>query len=208
VYVWGSRLDEGWPRQACSLALLSADERARASRIRADRARDRFVASRATLRRGLGHVLDVDPARLRFAASSSGRPYLAWPPQAMGFSASRSGDITFGACAMDGRVGVDVEEIVERVDLPDLVRRHFHADEVAELAGASSISWTEAFYSIWTRKEAVLKALGCGVFEGLDEAEQPAAREIRARPWDLGAGYGAAIAVEADAWHAELIDVA
>jgi 4'-phosphopantetheinyl transferase, N-terminal len=72
---------------ACGL--LSPDERARAARLVFARDRDRFTAARAFLRRLLGEILGVPPARIEFVYGARGKPALA-PGLAEGGCASTS----------------------------------------------------------------------------------------------------------------------
>ena len=67
-----------------------------------------------------------------------------------------------------GRVGVDVE--VER-DLPDMeavARRSFHPDEFGRVMAEEGAERTAAFFRVWSRKEAFIKAVGLGLAYPLD----------------------------------------
>jgi 4'-phosphopantetheinyl transferase len=144
------------------LALLSADERERAQRLRFARDRDRFIAGRAAMRRLLGAACGRDPAGLVFAYGPAGKPSLAGGPQ---FNLSHTGDI--GALAIaDFELGIDIELVrpVER----DVAARFFAADEVARLDGLTDQDWLAAFYRCWTCKEAFIKARGEGLGKALD----------------------------------------
>ena len=53
----------------------------------------------------------------------------------------------------------------ERVDLTE---RFFHAGEVADLSTLPQAEVESAFFRCWTRKEAIVKALGLGLSLDLD----------------------------------------
>ncbi|RVT85287.1 4'-phosphopantetheinyl transferase superfamily protein [Rhodobacteraceae bacterium CCMM004] len=158
-----------WPIGApadADRALLSADESARADRFVFDRDRDRFVAARAGLRRALAAVTGTAADALAFAYEQNGKPRIDGGPV---FNLSHSGDLAALAVAaggVDPILGLDIEapRAVER-DLPERV---FSAAERAELAALPDAAWEAGFFAGWTRKEAVIKALGDGLSMPLD----------------------------------------
>ena len=108
---------------------------------------------------------------------------------------------------MVGRsIGVDVEEVVPRDDLRDVARAHFDATELERLARTPWLSWTAAFYTAWTRREASLKALGRGIFMHAAEPAPAGEHALQVKDMDIGPRYCAAIAVEGDTWHGEWVD--
>lgn len=141
---------------------LSDDERERADRFRVEHARRAFVASRAALRRILGARLGVEPATLEFTLSAHGRPSLAGGR--VSFNVSHSGELGLIAVA-DGerRIGVDVEQVRATSDFQALAARFFHPDEAAAIGARR-----EAFFRCWTKKEAVVKAIGQGLSHPLE----------------------------------------
>ena len=95
----------------------------------------------------------LDGAELQ--VDEHGRP---WAP-GVSFSVSHSGGLGLIAMAgADRRIGVDVERSRRQLDFRALAERFFHPDEVAAIG-----SRRDAFFRCWTRKEAVVKALGLGL---------------------------------------------
>ena len=81
----------------------------------------------------------------------------------MEFNVSHSGDLALIAVLPgSGRVGVDVEWLVDRPNLLDLASTVATPRELAQLA-LESRRQLESFYRLWTRKEAYLKAIGTGL---------------------------------------------
>ncbi|WP_299056339.1 4'-phosphopantetheinyl transferase superfamily protein [uncultured Nocardioides sp.] len=98
----------------------------------------------------------------------------------------------------DRPVGVDVERVRPLPDLPQLVADHLGPADAAAVRGSDDPTY--AFHAVWTRLEAILKAEGIGIVDGLDPA--PA---VRAR-WhlttlDAGPGHCAALAVPVSTGH-------
>ena len=150
---------------ARSEAVLSAAERDRAARFHFDRHRGRFIASRVALRDLLARELGCSPATLEFQAGPHGKPTLAGDP--LHFNLSRSEDLCLIAIA-DAPVGVDVEFRREDPYLLRVARRFFSETEVEELRGLAEDEQLPAFFRIWSRKEAYIKALGLGLSLPLD----------------------------------------
>ena len=160
IHVWiihadAVRLDELTP-------LLAADEVERAARFHFDRDRARFIVRRAHLRRLLGAYLDLDSASIRFAATGTGKPVLGWPATDLHFSVSQSGDIGVCAVGRDHPIGVDVERIRTGV-VDTLASGVCTPNERAALTEIRPEVREAAFFTLWTHKEALVKADGRGL---------------------------------------------
>lgn len=112
---------------------------------------------------------------LRFITTAYGKPSLieADNPQAVRFNMSHSGERALVAVTSGREVGVDIEEEKPISDLIDLARRFFAPGEVAELISLPDAARSAAFFRCWTRKEAVVKAVGEGLSYPLDGFEVP-----------------------------------
>jgi 4'-phosphopantetheinyl transferase len=143
--------------------MLTPAERARTDSYVRPQDGARFAASRAWLRRLLSRYLDAEPADLRFAATSAGRPGLAGHnADRIHFSLSRSAGRALVAVSASP-VGADVELVDARAGLADLVAGRFAAAEAACIAEGCGGSQLRGFYRHWTAKEAYLKATGRGI---------------------------------------------
>ncbi|AWN38236.1 4'-phosphopantetheinyl transferase family protein [Methylobacterium radiodurans] len=153
---------------ACD-AVLSEDERVRAGRFLRSEDRDRYRASHAALRLILGRALGMDPRALTFSAGPAGKPELAGPERGvLAFNLSHSGRRALVGLSTRGYIGVDVEVIRPLPDALRIARGHFASDEADALARLPEEFREAAFFSLWTRKEAVVKALGAGLALPLD----------------------------------------
>ncbi len=207
----------------CSLALTPADqnrclktlnpgELERAGRQTRQPARDYFIAARGQLRLILGYYLPIRPADLEFAAHPNGKPYLIG--QTLYFNLSHSQDRMALAVSKLDRIGVDIEALAPRSGLHKLAQRCLSAAEFEGWSQTPPAQQLSLFYSLWTQKEAFMKAVGRGLALGLKECEFslhpktalhriPAAYGL-AKDWQVmefpaGHGYAGALAAPAGA---------
>ena len=143
-------------------AVLTADERERAARLRIEAKRTQYVTARTALRVLLGRYLDRAPAELELELGEHGKPEL--PRSGVSFNLSHSGHVALLAVTSgDLRLGVDVEEMVAQRAHDRLARRFFSTHEADSYATLPEGERADAFYRLWTRKEAYLKAWGTGL---------------------------------------------
>jgi 4'-phosphopantetheinyl transferase len=194
VDLWVVGLDLHARTLEAARGLLSADECQRAERFRHPRDAARFVAGRGALRRILGALLAVDPARLPMVYDAHGKPEIADSLTRTGlrFNLSHSEGLAICGVTWGRRIGVDVE----RVRLPDdwtaIAERMFTARETRALRELSDAERPEAFFTSWTQLEARSKATS----EPLDRASA-----LTCEGWTLQTltpepGYLATVAVE------------
>lgn len=170
--VWCLTLDR--PREEMELfgEWLSPGERERAERLASDLLRRRFVARRGLARVLLAGALGRGPEELRFRFGAEGKPELE-EAEGSSFSLSHSGPLALLALTRGGRVGVDVEALRPRKDLEGVARRTFSPSEVDVLLLRPHPLRLEAFYGIWTRKEALAKGLGMGIASSFQRFSVP-----------------------------------
>lgn len=151
--------------------LLSPAEEARAARARIEVVRRRNTLARGWCRHLLGLALGADPQALVFGEERTGKPRLEGPAsqiavsdRVLSFNLSHSGDHLVAGLALGGCLGVDVELHRPLPELEGVAARVFSEAERAALRrypdGEPRLA---AFYRGWTRKEALLKALGGGL---------------------------------------------
>lgn len=140
-----------------------ASELARAGRFAAREDAFRHLAGRVLARRLLSRQAGC---RLEeFEADGWGKP--EWPGSGLHFSISHSGREIWLAATRMGSVGIDVEQVNDDVDCLDLAGM-FHPEEFREIREEAEERRRAAFFRCWTRKEAVIKALGQGLSIPLD----------------------------------------
>jgi 4'-phosphopantetheinyl transferase len=139
------------------VALLDPHERDRLGRFRRPVDAARYLAAHALTRLTLAEVVGRPAAALAFdrtcrCGEQHGKPVLPGGP---GFSLTHAGDLVGVAVHPAGPVGLDVEEVRE---LTDLAAMAAHACSPRE-----TVPDVDAFFTLWTRKEALLKAVGIGL---------------------------------------------
>jgi 4'-phosphopantetheinyl transferase len=140
--------------------LLDDAERARVERYRFEDDRRRATVGRGMLRRLLGQSLGRDPRALQFVTGEQGKPALT--DGELEFNVSHSGDRVAIAIARGMPVGIDVELESRRMrDLSSMARRFFSPIEARAVEEADDPAGV--FFTIWTAKEAVIKAVGGGL---------------------------------------------
>jgi 4'-phosphopantetheinyl transferase len=168
VDVWHVSLDSGVGSGPADESFLQPDERIRAHRLRDERDRRRFIACRTALRRLIAARTHSDPSALRFTYGRNGRPELNDPRTDIRFNVSHSGGRAVIAVTTLVDVGVDIELNRAIPDADAVAQIVFSAAERRQLEGSSDKS--AAFLRGWTRKEALLKALGSGFGDAADRA--------------------------------------
>lgn len=209
IDLWTWRLDQPAGTVATLARLLDAEETHRAAAFLRPGDGDRFTVGRGRLREILGHYVSTPPQTLRFGETGRKKPILPGGPA---FNLSHSDGIAALAVAPDHSdlpLGIDIE--AHRPIEPGLPGHVFSAAECQELSGLSGDAWRAGFFNAWTRKEAVIKAMGQGLLadlKGFDVTLAPGAppRLTRSSPplppvadWtlaalDIGPGFAGALA--------------
>ncbi|MBF0561578.1 MAG: 4'-phosphopantetheinyl transferase superfamily protein [Alphaproteobacteria bacterium] len=171
IHVWRWSLTLEPDRLPGLESQLAADERQRARRFLHDLHRDRFTAARVGMRVVLGRYLAQEPSAVRLAYREQGKPYLANGSCNPGleFNLSHAGDMAVLAVATDIGVGIDIE--YRRPLTEDITSLLLSTEEKTRFDRLPHALRTDALIRCWTRKEAVVKAIGCGLSEPLDQFE-------------------------------------
>jgi 4'-phosphopantetheinyl transferase len=161
------------PAQICAEQLntlpheLSREEHQLWHAIQQPNRRQEYLLGRVLLRRLLAERLHCPADELVFCTGPHGKPVLC--DESWQFNLSHSGDWLVLALCQAGPLGVDVEMGLRRRQILPLARRFYAASEYAWLLSLPAQEQESAFYRLWSRKEAVLKAQGDGIAAGLDK---------------------------------------
>lgn len=168
LHLWFLPLDRPAERVARLEALLSPLEVERANRFHLPVLRHRHAVAHGVLRELLGAYLGA-PFKMEFSIGPKGKPALEKGdrPDPFHFNLAHSGDYALYGFARS-ELGVDIELMREDRDLLGLARRFFAPLEHATIQALPDAGRRAAFYQVWTRKEAYIKARGTGLSERLD----------------------------------------
>jgi len=200
VHIYRCYLDQ--PLTPKTSSLLSQDEQTRAQAYRFEHLTRRYTACRATLRWLLGHYLNLSPDDIAFQYTNFGKPTIhpQQNPNHLQFNVSHSDSQAIIAIHQGGLLGVDIEAIKPLDDRDAIAQQHFSTYEYQQYLTLDESARTWAFYTIWTRKEAFIKAMGEGLSYPLHAFDvsflphtQPCVQAIRQghgqpHPWTLRAG--------------------
>ncbi len=165
--IWILSFDEALPHLSVLESTLSKEEKDRSKKFRFDRDRNRFILTRGVLRRLLGKYLDKDPESIKFEYNAYQKPLLQGN-QLLEFNVGHSGGYAVLGFHRDTEIGVDVEYQKPELEPLAIAQNFFSSTEVKRLGKFPESDQITAFYRCWTRKEAIIKALGTGLSFPLD----------------------------------------
>jgi 4'-phosphopantetheinyl transferase len=182
VHLWRARLDSP-PIPVRELwRSLDESEVKRAAGPGSEAPGARFTTARRFLRFVLGRYLKIEPKEIRFNYGPDGKPELEKNLYSvpLEFNLSHSGRWLLCAVALGRRVGTDIEK-VRPIRTANISRRFFLPAENEYLQSLPGRQRHEAFFRIWTLKEAYAKARGLDLLRSFNGLE----REMSVMPPDM-----------------------
>jgi 4'-phosphopantetheinyl transferase len=171
IHVWLWQVSDT-PLSHEELLPLSPAEQQRAARFRVARHRALWVRSHTGMRSILAAYLGLSAPEVRFRRDTHGKPGLdvalavtSGTAAALAFNLSHSEDWCGLAIASDMQVGLDIQ-VPHEIDT-HLWRRVLTPAEHLEMNALPRSEQDAAFFRGWTRKEALGKAEGRGVYPHL-----------------------------------------
>ncbi|WP_458627023.1 4'-phosphopantetheinyl transferase family protein [Winogradskyella sp. PC D3.3] len=141
------------------LSVLSPLEVKRAQRYHHLKDTNRFIICRALLKILIAKEKGLAVSQIYFEKETNHKPYFPID-RALFFNVSHAGDfaiIAIGNCEL----GVDVEQVDEHFNYSDILSTVFSAEEISFIKDFEFER--RLFYKFWTRKEAIVKAIGKGI---------------------------------------------
>jgi len=166
IHLYVMSVNEMQHDEAELASYLNPDEEVRASRFINPEHGRKYRCVRGMLRKLLSHYLNMAPGEIEFCYAEHGKPSLKGG-SSLHFNLSHSRDMAAYAFSRDHELGVDIEYMRPQKDLAGMMRHVGSSKEQAEILGLSEDDAYEAFYWLWTRKEAFIKACGRGLGMGL-----------------------------------------
>ncbi len=217
VHLWKMNLNLSLPQIDRRYQMLSSEEQEKADRFRFAVHRRRFIVARSTLRILLGRYVNLEPAQIEFTYNARGKPSLVQlsNSEQLQFNLSHSEELALYGVSCDRLIGVDLEHLRSLDDAQSLAKRFFCRSEFELIDSLPLDKQRQAFFQMWTAKEAYLKAVGEGIGGGLNRVEvcfnepnpflQLSDRSTSLSEWTLlplvpQADYLAALVVEGNNW--------
>jgi 4'-phosphopantetheinyl transferase len=147
--------------EACA-QMMSEEECARWQTFRFERHRREYLATRALVRIALSRYHPVAPEAWRFELNSYGKPAV-YPDCGLRFNLSNSAELVVCLIARGAEVGVDAEPYERAGKIADLGPEVFSPLELAQLEALRGRERWDRALSLWTLKEAYIKARGMGL---------------------------------------------
>jgi 4'-phosphopantetheinyl transferase len=151
--------------------LLDAREISRAKAYQFPRDKNNYIITHGLLRKILGAYLNIAPEEVNYQYNDFGKPFLpeVLNPDHLQFNLSHSQDYALVAISRDRMIGADIEYIHATRDIHGIVHRFFSNAEITQYEALPSTERLPGFYRAWTRKEALVKAIGKGLAHSLSD---------------------------------------
>ncbi len=144
-------------------ALLTDEERQRVDRLIIPTKRVERTISRAFLRAILSRYLNTPPADIPLTKLPDGKPILDSNTLDLTFNTSHAADLIIVAVTSGQPIGIDIEKIRNPKNMTRIANQYFAPDEIERLTDTPEPDRPRVFSTIWTRKEAIVKATGHGL---------------------------------------------
>jgi 4'-phosphopantetheinyl transferase len=201
IHVWNGRTHDLIRMNGAFERSLDEIERARAARFQRPEHHRRYVLAHGLQRFVLASYLGIEPHAVRYRFGPHGKPFIDHPAD-LSCSLSYSGD-RFVIAVGRSQLGVDIEAWAPFAH-EDVIAAAFSAAEQTQLAALGPHERRAAFFDLWTRKEAYLKATGVGIGDGLQHVDVSARRDnaVTVNDWqirsiDVGRDISGALAAKA-----------
>lgn len=139
---------------------LSEDEHIKANQFYAANDKIRYIITRGILRELLSRYLNIRPHHIQFSYNLYGKPYLQ---NNLEFNITHSNHCIMLAFSMNIPIGVDIEFCKNDFNPLLIAQDFFSTNEYDKLLSLPPEMRHLAFYRCWTRKEAIIKAMGKGL---------------------------------------------
>ncbi|MCW8933463.1 MAG: 4'-phosphopantetheinyl transferase superfamily protein [Gammaproteobacteria bacterium] len=165
IHIWLNYLNVHEARIKHLYPLLSSEEKQRSERLKFYKHRKAFIASHGFMHTVLANYIDAEANDIEFTQTELGKPSLidTQNKNNIQFNLSHSGNLAILAVCRHHSVGIDTEHAERKVDWRGISKRFFTTNELQQLDELTEAEQKQAFFQIWTRKEAHMKVTGKGL---------------------------------------------
>ncbi len=140
---------------------LSPEEQDKYYRYKNLSAQYQYLTAHYYLRLLLSKKLNEESSHIKILEHENGKPYLQYHTK-LNFNISHTKNLVLIAFS-EFQVGVDVEQEERSSDMVQILEHFFSKKELESFLQQPESIKSRAFYTGWTRKEAILKATGEGL---------------------------------------------
>lgn len=165
IHIWINYLNVHEARIKHLYPLLSIEEKERSERFKFYKHRKAFIASHGFMHMVLAYYIDTSKSGIHFTHTEYGKPFIKQQqnPDNIQFNLSHSKNMAILAVCKNNAVGIDMEYAQRKTDWLSISKRFFTESEQQKLFKLPEDLQKNAFYQVWTRKEAHMKVTGKGL---------------------------------------------
>lgn len=167
VDIWLLRPEDLPTDRTAIRALMDDGEARRHDAFVFERHRLEFLATRTLVRVVLASYRAVAPRAWRFAPNAYGRPAID-PPDRLRFNVANHPSLVALAVREGAELGIDLEPVTRAAEILTVADTAFAPGELAALRALPEPARADRALSLWTLKEAYIKARGMGLSLPLD----------------------------------------
>lgn len=169
IDIWQADLNENRLFQLSSyFYILNQEEKENASNFKETYQKKYYILSHVILRLLLSKYTGVDPALIEIHKNKYGKPFIT--SHNLQFNISHSKNklaIAIAVC----EVGIDIEYVNPNFDINEILNVTLSINEELNIKKLKPNLQKKQFYLYWTKKEALLKAIGTGINMDLNKLE-------------------------------------
>ena len=165
IHIWLNYLNIHEARIKHLYPLLSDEEKERSERFKFYKHRKAFIASHGFLHTVLSYYINTPANEIKFSQGKQGKPSILdeLNPEKIQFNLSHSNNMAILAVCREHSLGVDIEYAQRKTDWSGISKRFFTQSEQQQFFKLNENAQKDAFFQIWTRKEAHMKVTGLGL---------------------------------------------
>lgn len=170
IHLWLIRVNEYLNDLNRLFSWLNQEEKHQAMRFKFNTDRQSYTIAHGMLRFILGYYLNISPENIQIEVGQYGKPNIDSKQNHidLNFNISHSKNCILIGIAQHQEIGVDIEYQRDKIEFLDIIERFFSVIEVTLFQEVPQAEQCNAFYNRWACKEAVIKAIGLGLFQALD----------------------------------------
>ncbi len=170
IHLWRVFLPGFQSQEPYLRKLLTLEQAEREKKLADPIRKSRYIVKKAILSLLLSRYTGAPPTEIKLATSHYGKPHVIANANSptVEFNLSHSGEWLFIAFSARGPVGIDIELIIDDFPVSKISRKFFSSCEASLIDDCPKDCQAQAFFKVWVRKEAYIKAIGKGLYLSLN----------------------------------------